>query len=129
MISSRRHVLADDSAQTHALSPSIMKKNVRKVARRATVATPATSEATPPTPAEIQAWIPRSTNPKTAPTAGGTDRSFSVAWKVDTDVEMASRTGWIYGMKAMAMMIRVAMITNAAPRKTAAAALIRDHPR
>ena len=35
----------------------------------------------------------------------------------------------MYGTKAMAMMTSVAMMTNAAPRKTAAAALIRDHPR
>ena len=31
VIASRRQVLADDIAQTHALSPSIRKKNVRKV--------------------------------------------------------------------------------------------------
>ena len=35
----------------------------------------------------------------------------------------------MYGMKAIAMITSVAMITAAAPRKTAAAALIRDQPR
>ena len=35
---SRRQALADDIAQTHALSPSIMKKKVRNVARIAMVA-------------------------------------------------------------------------------------------
>ena len=39
VIASRRHSLAEDSTQTQALSPSIMKKKVRNVARSPIVKT------------------------------------------------------------------------------------------
>ena len=97
VIASRRQVLADESTQTHALSPSIMKKKVRNVPRIATVATVPTSAATACAEAANQPWTPLTTRLIANPISGGMDRSASLAWSVARPVLSASRNCATYG--------------------------------
>src|SRR4051794_1855744 len=106
-----------------------MKKNVRKVPRIAIVPMVAAVPTRSETFASNHARMPLVANWIASAISGGIDTDANWVLSAVTPAVRLFNVSAMYGTNAIAMTTIVAMITAIAPRKTTAAALIRDQPR